>query len=127
MSEGLLGNCSGLLFLAHIWFSPLDYSSQQLPTFKTTRNLRQARGVEGDEEQTKKGKHSEGSRITEEASGAAPSSIGAHSHQSTDLPFPSLAFLRWGRKARRGQLEMAHWNFWELLGSLKVLPNHHRQ
>lgn len=73
MSEGLLGKRSALLLLAHVQFSTLDYSSHQLPTFKTTRNLRQARGVEGDEGQTKKAKHRGGSRITEEALGAAHS------------------------------------------------------
>lgn len=64
---------AALLLLAHVQFSTLDYSFQQLPTFKTTRILRQARGVEGDEGQTKKAKHRGGSRITEEASGAAHS------------------------------------------------------
>jgi hypothetical protein len=50
----MLGKCSNLLLLSHIQLSTLDCSPQQLPSSKTSGDLRQVRGVEGEERQTKK-------------------------------------------------------------------------
>lgn len=65
----MLGKCSNLLLLSHIQVSTLDGNPQQLPSFKTSGDLRHVRGVEGEEKQniageTKSGENYLGQHMT---------------------------------------------------------------
>lgn len=99
---------------------------QQLPTFKTTGDLRQVRGVEWEEQQTRKAKTQWGKQNHRRNIWGSPQLDRCTQSSEYGVALPELSFLRWGRKALK-EAAGTYQNFWEVLDSLNVSLHHHRE